>query len=88
MLAAVPRNKKQKKTTTAAGGVGGTFSFHPEDEHIQAAASHTLDYSFTNAPARDKEAFGLDTGGRIMVMPFANLAGFVSAISQAYAVPT
>jgi protein BCP1 len=88
--APAPRAKKPKQRAAPApapGGAGGTFSFHPEDAHVQAAAAHAVDYSFTHAPPREQDAFGLDTGGRMMLVPADRFAGFVAAISEAYAVP-
>ncbi|KAE9396536.1 hypothetical protein BT96DRAFT_1021325 [Gymnopus androsaceus JB14] len=36
------------------------------------SSTHTLDYPFTSAPPepRDQESFGLDTRGRLMLVPF------------------
>jgi hypothetical protein len=49
---------------------------------------HTIDYSFTQAAPRDKESFGLDTGGRMMLVAADKLATFAETISRAYAAST
>jgi protein BCP1 len=35
---------------------------------IRKLASHSLDYSLSNALPREKESFGLEQGGRIMLL--------------------
>ena len=51
-------------------------------------ATHTLDYAFTRAQPRDAEAFGLDTGGRIMLIPAARLRDIATALAEAYPQPS
>jgi protein BCP1 len=48
-------------------------------------AAHTIDYSFTHATPRDKESFGLDTGGRMMLVAADQLAVFAQTIGDVYA---
>ncbi|KAF6751302.1 p21-C-terminal region-binding protein-domain-containing protein [Ephemerocybe angulata] len=56
----------------------GIYSFHPEDAAIIELASHTLNYTYTaplpetHQEGRDKNAFGLDTRGRIMLLPLTD----------------
>ncbi|KAL5535006.1 BCP1 [Sanghuangporus sanghuang] len=68
-----------------------TYSFHPEDEYIQKHASQTLDYALTSSThsgSRDGEdAFGLDVGGRMMLVPAENLRSMVEEMSAAFVVP-
>lgn len=87
-----PKRKKQKSNAPANGPTvntgSGTFSFHPEDEYIQKAASHTVDYSFTNSqPREEKDAFGLDTGGRMMLVPAEKLSSFSEEILRVFSAP-
>ncbi|KIK65956.1 hypothetical protein GYMLUDRAFT_38423 [Collybiopsis luxurians FD-317 M1] len=85
---------KKKKTKPASSATAtsrpadGVYSFHPEDEHVKQAASHTIDYAFTTAPSepRDSESFGLDTRGRLMLVPFEHFEGLVKGMNEAYAV--
>lgn len=51
-------------------------------------ATHTLDYTFTHAQPRDAEAFGLDTGGRMMLVPAARLRNVAAALAEAYPQPS
>ncbi|EIN13287.1 hypothetical protein PUNSTDRAFT_94301 [Punctularia strigosozonata HHB-11173 SS5] len=85
-----PRSKKHKNAAAAQASStakGGSYSFHPEDEIIQKFATHAIDYSFTNAQPRDEEAFGLDTGGRMMLVPSDRFQELIAAINREYAVP-
>jgi protein BCP1 len=49
---------------------------------------HSVDYAFTapNPEPRGKDAFGLDTQGRIMLMAADRFAEFVDKISEVYTV--
>ena len=51
-------------------------------------ATHTLDYTFTHAQPRDSESFGLDTGGRMMLVPAARLREIAAALAEAYPQPS
>ena len=51
-------------------------------------ASHSLDYNFTNVQPREENAFGLDMGGRLMLVPAARLRDLVSVLQDAYAPPS
>ncbi|GLB36746.1 hypothetical protein LshimejAT787_0310330 [Lyophyllum shimeji] len=70
-----PSSKKSKKTNAATQPVpttspDGIYPYHPEDEYIKLASVHTVDYQFTNAAEpREKDSFGLDTRGRMMLLP-------------------
>ncbi|TFK28351.1 hypothetical protein FA15DRAFT_584494 [Coprinopsis marcescibilis] len=54
--------------------VDGIYSFHAEDALISELSLHTLNYTYTTPPpatqqeSRGKDAFGLDTRGRIMLL--------------------
>jgi len=90
-------NKRQKSANSAAAGGGGSgsgsppngiYSFHPEDEYIQKVSTHTQDYTFTRAEPRDTpDAFGLDTGGRVILVKADRLGELVSEFNGAYAAP-
>lgn len=89
LIATAPRSsKRQRNAIDPMRSDGGVYSFHPEDEYIQKFASHTLDFAFSNAQPRDKESFGLDTGGRMMLVPAANLPPLIQALNEAYAPPS
>ena len=51
-------------------------------------AAHALDYTFTHAQPRDAEAFGLDTGGRLMLIPTTRLREIIAALAEAYPQPS
>lgn len=51
-------------------------------------ASHTLDYSFSSAEPREKDSFGLDTGGRVMLVPANRFQELVASLNEAYTVPS
>ncbi|KAF8491272.1 p21-C-terminal region-binding protein-domain-containing protein, partial [Gautieria morchelliformis] len=82
-----PRKKKAVHVSNE-GGKAATFSFHPEDEHIQNFASHTLDYEFTNSQPREQDSFGLDMAARMMLVPADRLPALVEAMGEAYAAPS
>lgn len=50
-------------------------------------ASHTVEFGYTTAVPRDSESFGLDTGGKLMLLPAERLPQFISAIEAAYPAP-
>ncbi|KAF8878432.1 p21-C-terminal region-binding protein-domain-containing protein [Infundibulicybe gibba] len=90
--AKLPTSKKSKKaknqTQPVVRPVDGIYSFHPEDEVTRQAATHTIDYTFSAAPAepRDKDAFGLDNRGRLMLVPAEQLSTLVTKMAEVYAV--
>jgi len=51
---------------------------------------HTLDYKFTRAPPepREKDSFGLDTRGRMMLLTADRFPELVARITEAYAPPS
>jgi len=85
--------KRQKGPSSAdrsvsGGASNGVYSFHPEDEYIQKVALDTLDYTFTSAEPRDTpDAFGLDTGGRMMLVQADRFQELVESLGVAYSVP-
>ncbi|KAF5376969.1 hypothetical protein D9615_007236 [Tricholomella constricta] len=92
-----PRSRSQKKSKRSTALTGahpdpapdGIYPYHPEDEYIKLAATHTLDYRFTTSPAepREKDAFGLDTRGRIMLVPADRFPALVLKMAEVYAPP-
>ncbi|KAJ3527396.1 hypothetical protein NMY22_g9806 [Coprinellus aureogranulatus] len=78
------KKAKTKKRKSEAGDDShvrpedGVYSFHPEDAAIMELSSHTLNYKYTaplpetHQESRDKHAFGLDTRGRMMLLPLEN----------------
>lgn len=79
-----PRSKRHKGTAPLGGGV---FPFHPEDDVLAKFASHTFDFSLTSSQPREQDSFGLDTGGRIMIIPSENLPQIAIALNEAFAPP-
>jgi len=81
--AKAPQSKRHK------GGLptntGGVFPFHPEDEVLEKFASHIFDYSFTSSQPREQDSFGLDTGGRVMIIPSEKLPQIVSTLNETFA---
>ena len=52
-------------------------------------AMHTIDYNLTSQPQgeeRSAESFGLDVGGRLMVVTAERFSALVSALKETYAV--
>ncbi|KAI0638883.1 p21-C-terminal region-binding protein-domain-containing protein [Trametes polyzona] len=85
--ASAPRTKRQKQSSAAPQGAG-VYPFHPEDDVIRKFATHTLDYTFTHAQPRTEEAFGLDTGGRMMLIPANRLRDIAAALAEAFPQPS
>lgn len=69
----------------------GIYSFHPEDEVIARAAAYTADYAFSKKKGdleqeekRDKESFGLDTRGRLMLVSAERFVDMVKEMGERY----
>ncbi|EIW86231.1 hypothetical protein CONPUDRAFT_133729 [Coniophora puteana RWD-64-598 SS2] len=86
-LAESRTSKKRKTFPQPTRSSTGVYSFHLEDEQIQQAASHALDYALTHALPRDKDAFGLDVAGRMMLVPADRLQALVDTMSEVYRPP-
>ncbi|THH17141.1 hypothetical protein EW146_g3611 [Bondarzewia mesenterica] len=85
MQAAAPQAKRHRSSAPTQSSAGGVFSFHHEDEYIQKFALHTLEYPFTGAQPREKDSFGLEQGGSMMLMPADKLPELIARMSEAYA---
>ncbi|KAF5311395.1 hypothetical protein D9758_018563 [Tetrapyrgos nigripes] len=92
-----PRNASSKRKKAKAHNANldniprpedGIYSFHPEDECIKEASAFTVDYPFDASPnePRNKESFGLDTRGRMMLVPAEKFEGLVVKMGEVYAV--
>ncbi|KAI0271718.1 p21-C-terminal region-binding protein-domain-containing protein [Gloeopeniophorella convolvens] len=86
--AAVAQQQKRRKGAAAPSSTGGTFSFHHEDECIQQLASYSLDYPLTHAVPRDKESFGLEQGGRLMLISADKLPQLVQNLTTTFPQPS
>ncbi|KAI0762480.1 p21-C-terminal region-binding protein-domain-containing protein [Fomes fomentarius] len=86
LQASSPRTKRQRQSNPPPAA--GVYPFHPEDDVIRKFASHTLDYTFTHTQPREPESFGLDTGGRMMVIPATRLRDVAAALAEAYPQPS
>ncbi|KAG5651850.1 hypothetical protein H0H81_007226 [Sphagnurus paluster] len=68
----------------------GVYPFHPEDAVIRAAAQHSIDYRFSKSAEKDepraKDAFGLDTRGRMMLVSADRWPVLVQRLGELYAV--
>ncbi|KAI0761168.1 p21-C-terminal region-binding protein-domain-containing protein [Trametes elegans] len=84
--AASPRTKRQRPSEPTQGA--GVYPFHPEDDIIRKFATHTLDYAWTHAQPREDDAFGLDTGGRMMLIPANRLRDIAAALAEAFPQPS
>lgn len=49
-------------------------------------AIHSLDFPLSNQVPREPDSFGLDTGGRMMLIPAENFRPLIEEMSTAYAV--
>ncbi|KAA1468314.1 hypothetical protein DENSPDRAFT_833560 [Dentipellis sp. KUC8613] len=86
MQASAPQSKRQRNAAPPPPP-GGVYSFHHEDELIKKYASFSLDYPFTNTQPREQDSFGLDQGGRMMLIPAEKLPQLVVEMGQTYAAP-
>ncbi|TCD71444.1 Mss4p nuclear export [Steccherinum ochraceum] len=82
--ARAPRSKRHKGSETLTGGV---HSFHPEDDVIAQFATHSIDYSFTTAQPREKESFGLEMGGKMMLVPADRYSRLAATLSETFPPP-
>ncbi|KAH9043879.1 p21-C-terminal region-binding protein-domain-containing protein [Lactarius pseudohatsudake] len=51
---------------------------------IQKLASHSLDFSLSNALPREKESFGLEQGGRLILLPADKLPQLISNLAATF----
>lgn len=58
------------------------------DSELLQVALHSLDYAFTNSQPREEDAFGLDMGGRMMLIPAIRLRELVAMLNEVYAPPS
>ncbi|KAI0308531.1 p21-C-terminal region-binding protein-domain-containing protein, partial [Amylostereum chailletii] len=59
----------------------GAYSFHHEDALIAQLASHTLDVPYSHSQPREEDAFGLDLGLRMMLVPVQKFPDIVSSLA-------
>ncbi|KAG6856604.1 hypothetical protein H0H87_002696 [Tephrocybe sp. NHM501043] len=88
-----PTAKKSKKVNTTQPvpetAPDGIYPYHPEDELIKQVSIHSVDYHFTTAAEpREKDSFGLDTRGRIMLVPAERFPELIAKMSEVYAPPS
>ncbi|KAH7910003.1 p21-C-terminal region-binding protein-domain-containing protein, partial [Hygrophoropsis aurantiaca] len=86
MQAASRGSKRARVNQNQGQSQSAVYPFHPEDEYIQKLATHTHTYTLTQTPPgpRASDAFGLDTAGRVMLVPAARLAELVSVLGDVY----
>ncbi|KAG1839639.1 p21-C-terminal region-binding protein-domain-containing protein [Suillus subalutaceus] len=65
----------------------GVYPFHPEDEEIRKFASHHVIFPYSNAQPRNAESFGLDTAGRLMLVPAAQLTELARVLGDVFQPP-
>ncbi|KAI0005314.1 p21-C-terminal region-binding protein-domain-containing protein [Russula compacta] len=83
--ATLTSSQQQKRRKGAPmPSVGGVFSFHHEDRWIHELASHSVNYSLSNMLPREKESFGLEQGGRLMLLPAHKLPQLVLNLTAAF----
>jgi len=78
------QQQKRRKGVQASSTTGGVFSFHHEDQCIQELASHSLDFSLSNALPREKESVGLEQGGRLILLPADKLPLLIYNLADAF----
>ncbi|THH10574.1 hypothetical protein EW145_g1221 [Phellinidium pouzarii] len=79
------KNKPPAAPAPLQGTGPSTYSFHPEDEHIQKYAAYVMDYPLTSQAPRE-DAFGFDMGGRMMLVPADKFQTMIDEMSTAYSV--
>ncbi|KAH9060727.1 p21-C-terminal region-binding protein-domain-containing protein [Lactarius vividus] len=82
------QQQKRRKGAQDPSSTGGVFPFHHEDQCIQELASHSLDFSLSNALPREKESFGLEQGGRLILLPADKLPQLVSNLAATFLQPS
>jgi protein BCP1 len=55
-----------------------------EINFIRKLSSNSLDYDLSNAPPRDKDSFGIQQGGRLMLFPGSHLSQLVANLAAAF----
>ncbi|KAI0307412.1 p21-C-terminal region-binding protein-domain-containing protein [Multifurca ochricompacta] len=83
-----PQQPKRRKGAPTPSNAGGIFTFHHEDQCIQQVASHSLNYSLSNALPRENESFGLEQGGRLMLFPAVELPQLVLNLMATFPQPS
>ncbi|KAF8499001.1 p21-C-terminal region-binding protein-domain-containing protein [Russula emetica] len=83
-----PQQQKRRKGASTPSAAGRVFPFHHEDTCIQEVASHSLDFSLSNTLPREKESFGLEQGGRLMLFDAQMLPKLVSNLAAAFPQPS
>jgi len=82
-------SKKSKKLTTQPEpelAPDGIYLYHPEDAFIKMFSTYSIDYQFSSAPEpRERDSFGLDTRGRIMLVPAEKFPELVVKVNEVYA---
>jgi protein BCP1 len=54
---------------------------------LSQLSSHTHSYTFTSSKPREKDSFGLDTGGRMMLVEAGRLPELIGMMAEKYVVP-
>ena len=92
------KERKKARAGLAPHGSSPIFAYHPEDDLIARVspdetrvdmsdnllqyASHMADFSYTLAPDREQNSFGVDTRGRIMIVPYTKLSEMVEELDR------
>jgi len=82
------QQQKRRKGASAPSAAGRVFPFHHEDACLQEVASHCLDYSLSNTLPREKDSFGLEQGGRLVLFEADKLPKLVSNLAAAFPLPS
>ncbi|VDB99354.1 unnamed protein product [Peniophora sp. CBMAI 1063] len=79
------QNKRRRaQQTHLQSPTNGVYSFHHEDPIIKKLAQHSVDYEFTHAQPREEDSFGLDLGGRMMLLSADRLPQLVHEMTEAF----
>ncbi|KAH9982076.1 p21-C-terminal region-binding protein-domain-containing protein [Lactifluus volemus] len=82
------QQQKRRKGTPSPSNAGGVFTFHHEDQCLQQLASYSLNYSLSKSLPREKESFGLEQGGRMMLLSMDQLPQLVSNLATTFPQPS
>lgn len=74
-------NKKSKGVAEAQAK--GSFTYHPEEEMVDARATAVYSYALKTAPPRNDESFGVEQFGRLVLISAGKLTEAVKAMEEA-----
>jgi len=85
--ATAPSPKKRRTDPSPKDLAPTAHTFHPEDECIQKFATYGLDFDYSHQEPRDRDSFGTDIAGRMMLVPTGKLDEMVQAMTTRFPAP-